>query len=154
MTEQPEALRLADILQHKLPSVECLERAATELRRLHEVNAELRKAVDLSLIALEMECTSPPIDETALAMKACRAVIAEPTITQDEIAQGVAERDAERAELRVEIMANLRLNGWRQCAAGQKTTQFCGMLEAAVQAEREASFLRGYAAAIRFARGA
>jgi hypothetical protein len=76
------------------------------------------------------------------------------TITQDEIAQGVADRDAERAELRAEIMANLRLNGWRQCAVGQKTTQFCGMLEAAVQAEREASFLRGYAAAIRFARGA
>jgi hypothetical protein len=76
------------------------------------------------------------------------------TITQDEIAQGVADRDAERAELRAEIMANLRLNGWRQCAVGQKTTQFCGMLEQAVTAEREASFLRGYAAAIRFARGA
>jgi hypothetical protein len=60
------------------------------------------------------------------------------TITQDEIAQGVAERDAERAELRAEIMANLRLNGWRQCAVGQKTTQFCGMLEEAVKAEREA----------------
>ena len=74
------------------------------------------------------------------------------TITQDEIAQGVAERDAERAELRAEIMANLRLNGWRQCAVGQKTTQFCGLLEEAVKAEREASFLRGYAAAIRWAR--
>jgi hypothetical protein len=59
------------------------------------------------------------------------------TITQDEIAQGVADRDAERAELRAEIMANLRLNGWRQCAAGQKTTQFCGLLEEAVKAERE-----------------
>jgi len=32
---QPEALRLADILQHQLPSIECLERAAAELRRLH-----------------------------------------------------------------------------------------------------------------------
>ena len=124
---------------------EFLNRAVAEV-------AALRKAVDLSLIALEMECTSPPIEETALAMKACRAAIAEPTITQDEIAQGVAERDAERAELRAEIMANLRLNGWRQCAVGQKTTQFCGLLEEAVKAEREASFLRGYAAAIRWAR--
>jgi hypothetical protein len=76
MSKQPEALMLANILQHRIPSIECLERAAAELRRLHAVNAELRKAVDLSLIALEMECTSPPIDETALAMKACRAAIA------------------------------------------------------------------------------
>lgn len=41
MSEQPEALRLADILQHKLPSVECLEKAAAELRRLHAINAKL-----------------------------------------------------------------------------------------------------------------
>lgn len=35
MSKQPEALRLADILQHKIPSIECLEVAAAELRRLH-----------------------------------------------------------------------------------------------------------------------
>ena len=28
--------------------------------------------------------------------------------------------------------------GWRQCAKGQRTTQFCGLLEEAVRAEREA----------------
>lgn len=28
--------------------------------------------------------------------------------------------------------------GWRKCAEGQKTTQFCGLLEAAVAAERDA----------------
>lgn len=28
--------------------------------------------------------------------------------------------------------------GWRQCAKDQRTTQFCGMVEQAVQAEREA----------------
>ena len=28
--------------------------------------------------------------------------------------------------------------GWRQCAKGQRTTQFCGMVEQAVLAEREA----------------
>lgn len=27
--------------------------------------------------------------------------------------------------------------GWRQCAVGQHTTQFCGLLEEAVLAERE-----------------
>lgn len=29
-------------------------------------------------------------------------------------------------------------DGWRRCAVGQRTTQFCGMLEDAVKAEREA----------------
>jgi len=42
---QPEALRLADILQHKLPSIECLEVTAAELRRLHAVNQELLAAL-------------------------------------------------------------------------------------------------------------
>lgn len=32
----------------------------------------------------------------------------------------------------------MRTEGWRQCAQGQNTTQFCGQLEAAVKAEREA----------------
>jgi hypothetical protein len=41
MTTQPEALRLADILQHKLPSIECLGVAAAELRRLHRSNTDL-----------------------------------------------------------------------------------------------------------------
>ena len=43
--KQPEALRLADILEFKIPSIECLEKAATELRRLHEVNADLIDAL-------------------------------------------------------------------------------------------------------------
>ena len=29
-------------------------------------------------------------------------------------------------------------DGWRQCAEGQRTTQHCGLLDAAVRAEREA----------------
>ena len=29
-------------------------------------------------------------------------------------------------------------DGWRQCAKGQRTTQYCGLLDAAVEAEREA----------------
>ena len=28
-------------------------------------------------------------------------------------------------------------DGWRQCAEGQRTTQYCGLLDAAVKAERE-----------------
>ena len=29
-------------------------------------------------------------------------------------------------------------DGWRQCAEGQRTTQYCGLLDAAVKDEREA----------------
>jgi hypothetical protein len=43
VSTQPEALRLADILQHKLPSVECLEKAAAELRRQHAEIERLRQ---------------------------------------------------------------------------------------------------------------
>lgn len=50
--KQPEALRLADILEFKVPSIECLEKAAAELRRLHEVNAELVGALKALRIAV------------------------------------------------------------------------------------------------------
>lgn len=43
--KQPEALMLADILEFKIPSIECLEKAAAELRRLHEANADLIDAL-------------------------------------------------------------------------------------------------------------
>lgn len=38
MSKQPEALLLANILEHQIPSIACLEVAATELRRLHEIS--------------------------------------------------------------------------------------------------------------------
>ena len=46
--KQPEALLYADILENKIPSMECLEKAAAELRRLHEVNAELVEALQVA----------------------------------------------------------------------------------------------------------
>ena len=36
------------------------------------------------------------------------------------------------------IEEHLKSQGYRQCAKGQRTTQFCGMLQEAVKAEREA----------------
>jgi len=57
VSKQPEALRLADILQHKLPSVECLEKAAAELRRLHAVNAELLER--LKVVASTLNLVHP-----------------------------------------------------------------------------------------------
>lgn len=49
MSEQTKALRLADILQHKIPSIQCLEEAAAELRRLDALNAELMEALEAAL---------------------------------------------------------------------------------------------------------
>jgi hypothetical protein len=47
---------------------------------------------------------------------------------RDDLRQQLAECQARNAE-----------DGWRQCAKGQRTTQFCGQLEEAVkQAKREA----------------
>ena len=34
--------------------------------------------------------------------------------------------------------AQMIRDGWRKCAEGQRTTQYCGLLEEAVKAEREA----------------
>ncbi len=44
-TKQPKALLLANILEHQIPNIACLEVSAAELRRLHEVNAELLEAL-------------------------------------------------------------------------------------------------------------
>lgn len=57
MTEQPEALRLADELNALLESdsligASTIDKAAAELRRLHEVNAELVEALKL----IQIEC--------------------------------------------------------------------------------------------------
>ena len=40
-TKQPAALLLANILEHQIPSIACLEVSAKELRRLRDVNQEL-----------------------------------------------------------------------------------------------------------------
>mgnify|MGYP000703407649 CR=1 FL=1 len=48
MSEQPKALRLADLLDGSFPEA-CATSTAAELRRLHEVNAELVEAVKAAL---------------------------------------------------------------------------------------------------------
>ena len=53
--------------------------------------------------------------------------------------QGLATRDfIDTERFAQEVEAALIKQGYRKCAEGQKTTQFCGMLEQAVLAEREA----------------
>ena len=46
------------------------------------------------------------------------------------------ERFAQLA--RADEREQMAQDGWRQCAKGQRTTQFCGQLQQAVEAEREA----------------
>jgi hypothetical protein len=59
-------------------------------------------------------------------------------------AMGLASEDAwQKTERFAALVAaaereRMKSEGWRQCAKGQRTTQYCGLLEAAVQAEREA----------------
>ena len=56
-------------------------------------------------------------------------------VVEDEIA-GMLERFA--ALVAAEKEQQMIRDGWRKCAEGQRTTQFCGLLDAAVKAEREA----------------
>jgi hypothetical protein len=47
---------------------------------------------------------------------------------------------------------NMKIDGWRQCSKGQRTTQFCEQLEVAVAAEREACAQAALDAPIKTAR--
>ena len=71
MADQPTALRLADILQHKLPSIECLERAAAELRRLHAELETYKRLYEQRGKALARPCIAcghaPAVIHTAKA---------------------------------------------------------------------------------------
>ena len=53
MSTQPEALRLADSLEAYEKNPVHLMKAAAELRRLHEVNAELVEALKRALLRME-----------------------------------------------------------------------------------------------------
>ena len=54
MNTQPEALRLADAMlaEPRKPTWDELDKAAAELRRLHEVNQELLKALESMLASI------------------------------------------------------------------------------------------------------
>ena len=71
MTEQTKAQRLADILQYKIPSIECLEQAAVELRRLDALNAELMEALE-RLVDIYYDGGPLPVGEIDKAEAALR----------------------------------------------------------------------------------
>ena len=79
-TKQPEALRLADAIDP--PQIACLPEtrafAATELRRLHEVNAELLEALKDAVLIF----TPAAKDSTAAdVIDKARAAIAKAEVT-------------------------------------------------------------------------
>jgi hypothetical protein len=74
MSEKFTALRLADILQYQLPSVDCLDQAAEELRRLSVVNAELLETVQ-ALLPIAARVIQGTTDGEPL-LKQARAAIA------------------------------------------------------------------------------
>ena len=72
--KQPEALMYADILAHKIPSIQCLEEAAAELRRLHESEREgWRYADELEQDRKRLHEVNAELVE---ALKYCRQKIA------------------------------------------------------------------------------
>lgn len=52
--KQPEALRLAGWLEDIGSPVELCEQVATELRRLHALNAELLQALDIVVVSIKV----------------------------------------------------------------------------------------------------
>ena len=91
MSEQPEALRLADMFEAGncgYPS-----RAAAELRRLHEVNQELLEALKLALRTLEYihEGANNQGPHTGISWR-CVSNKAEPAITTISVAIAKGEQ--------------------------------------------------------------
>jgi hypothetical protein len=121
--------------------------------------SNLRKAAEQALKVLESIGQMDMHPEEWAATVALRAALAEPDhdridwakaierggyMTRDEIAQTMQDTagsdwGTESHFQRFATLFKKRMirDGWRQCAEGQKTTQFCGELEAAVEGERE-----------------
>lgn len=72
MTDQPEALRLADVLEDIfIPVIVDRQQAAAELRRLHALNAELLEALNAMLTHMGMdedEWNKPTFDQARAAI--------------------------------------------------------------------------------------
>ena len=71
MTTQPEALRLADVIEY--PDVSFGIEAAAELRRLHEVNQELLEALK-NLLADADDCDCQDNDKFCPLVRAREAI--------------------------------------------------------------------------------
>lgn len=81
-TKQPEALRLADESDNDewiAGTNQWREEAAAELRRLHEVNAELMEALQA---LIDMDVSYQRGDKVEQAVEAAKAVLAKAEVTK------------------------------------------------------------------------
>ena len=62
MNEQPEALRLADVLESRCVPAPLCEKAAAELRRLHEKNTRLTECLFQAQEAAKQLARHPAMD--------------------------------------------------------------------------------------------
>jgi hypothetical protein len=149
MNEQPEALRLADELaiQNQYDFYKVCEEAAAELRWLHEENERLREAlhdISISQNSMYQEARAKQaLGEDQNIWRMC-GLNTDDVIKMADEAGIVMSLTDERVTLNklnrfseLHLKA-LRNDGYRKCAEGQRTTQYCGLLDAAVKAEREA----------------
>ena len=76
MNTQPEALRLADAMlaEPRKPTWDELDKAAAELRRLHEVNQELLKELKEAADALEIASNGGGVNFYQYAKEARAAI--------------------------------------------------------------------------------
>ena len=91
----------------------------------------LREAAQQALEALEKLVVGSEYEEAVeaeRAMDALRAALAEPMEPVNKTPAWWMDG----------LTATLMREGYRKCAEEQRTTQFCGLLDAAVKAEREA----------------
>jgi hypothetical protein len=187
MSEQPEALRLADELK-ACPTINYKAHAA-ELRRLHALALDQQceiyglnfaRATEGKILSLvkaalceQKRIASNEHAEADRLRSELATLRAQNYETQSLLAGAEAEREALRADAEryqewkrafrdgecglwnalcdansdaehdaaidaALIQRHLIASGYRKCAAGQRTSQFCGQLEQAVLAEREA----------------
>jgi hypothetical protein len=76
---QPEALRLADELESVTHEYDVDRLAATELRRLHEVNAELLEALKA---LIDMDVAYQRGEKVVQAVQVAKATIAKAEVTK------------------------------------------------------------------------
>jgi hypothetical protein len=74
-TQQPKALRLADLIDHGSTSTQIERETAAELRRLHSVNAELLDALN-RIASIELQMNGGDWDEITEAQAIAEAAIA------------------------------------------------------------------------------
>ena len=105
-----------------------IEALRREIEQLQTENAQLLEQLRLANVDAALEEAEANTVREACNQRTFR-LEAEVERLRDELRQSSIDYT------RAEVLADY---GYRRCAVNQRTTQFCGLLEAAVKAEREA----------------